>query len=229
MNMDRDSLTNKLVREILARILAGEYAIDSRLPSERALGDELRISRGTVRQALNILAELDVIEVRHGSGAYVRGLSQCGSLINYLPPEMDRVALEDILCARKAIETAAAELACKHLSAAKLKELDELVDRMEAEIENLPAFLKHDMAFHKTIIWASGNCPLIAAFEAIHEYHRYFQVFTSRRADDERTAVDHHRRILNALRRRNVKAAARAVREHLDATGQVKAKKNKAS
>ena len=50
--------------------------------------------------------------------------------------------------------------------------------------------LKFDMAFHEAIIWASGNRPLITAFEAIREYHRYFQVFTSRWADDEHAAVN---------------------------------------
>ncbi len=95
---------------------------------------------------------------------------------------------------------------------------------MEANTEDLPVFLKCDMAFHEAIVWASGNCPLITAFEAIREYHRYFQVFTSRWAGDEHMAIAHHRRILSALRQRNAKAAARAVRRHLDAMGQVKTK-----
>jgi GntR family transcriptional regulator, transcriptional repressor for pyruvate dehydrogenase complex len=222
--VDKDSLANKLVREILARIFAGEYAIDSRLPPERALSDEFHISRGTVRQALGILAELGVIAVRHGSGAYVQSLSQFGIPADYLPPEIAKVSLEDILCARRAIETAAVELACERISASELKELESLISRMETDIEDLPVFLKYDMAFHEAMVRASGNCPLITAFEAIREYLRYFQVFTSRSAGDEHLALDHHRRILIALRQHNAKAAAQAAKRHLDAMGQVKAK-----
>ena len=222
--MDKDSLANKLVREILARIFAGEYAINSRLPPERSLTDEFHVSRGTVRQALGVLAELGVIAVRHGSGAYVRSLSQFGIPPNYLPPEIAKVRLEDILCVRKAIETVAAELACARISASELQQLDERIARMEADIDDLPAFLKHDMAFHEAIVRASGNCPLITAFEAIREYLRYFQVFSSQHTDDERLAVDHHRQILDALRRHDGKAAARAIRRHLDAMGRVEAK-----
>jgi GntR family transcriptional regulator, transcriptional repressor for pyruvate dehydrogenase complex len=223
--VDRDSLANKLVREILARIAAGEYATGSRLPAERAIGDEFHISRGTVRQALGILAELRVIEVRHGSGAYVRSLPQLGIPTRYLPPEITKVNLEDILCARKAIETAAVELACARMSASKLKELQGLIARMEADIDDLPMFLKHDMAFHEAIIRASGNCPLITAFEAIREYQRYSQVFTSRRAGDEQTAVDQHRRILRALCQGNAKAAVEAMRRHLDGAAPTKNRK----
>jgi GntR family transcriptional repressor for pyruvate dehydrogenase complex len=177
-----------------------------------------------VRQALGILAELGVIAVRHGSGAYVQSLSQFGIPANYLPPEIAKVSLKDILCARRAIETAAAELACKRISASEVKGIEKLIAQMEADIEDIPVFLKHDMAFHEAIVRASGNCPLVTAFEAIREYLRYFQVFTSQRAGDEHLAIDHHRRILHALRQRNAKAAAKAVRRHLDAMGQVKAK-----
>ena len=219
--MDKDSLANKVVREMLARMFSGEYAIRSRLPPERTLCDEFRISRGTVRQALGILAKLGVIAVRHGSGAYVQSLSQFGIPADYLPPEIAKVSLADILCARRAIETAATELACSRISASDLQKIERLIDRMEAEIDDLPLFLKHDMAFHEAIVRASGNCPLIAAFEAIREYLRYFQVFTSRRAGDETAAVDHHRRILHALRRRDAKAAAQAAGRHLDAMGHV--------
>ena len=95
--MNKDSFANKLVREILARIFTGEYAIDSRLPPERAWAIEFSISRGTVRQALGILAELGVIAIRRGSGVYVQGLSQSGILTDYLPRGIARVNLEDIL------------------------------------------------------------------------------------------------------------------------------------
>lgn len=215
--MDKDLLTNKLVREILARIFAGQYAIDARLPSERALGEEFHVSRGSIREALGILAQLGVIAIRRGSGAYVRSLSQFGIPNDYLPREIAAVDLQDILEARKAIETVAVELACHRMGAMELQGLERIVRRMEAELDDLPAFVKCDMAFHEAIVRGSRNAPLITAFEAIREYHRYFQVFSSRRDVDEQLAVDHHHRILEALRRRDPKGASRAIRRHLDA------------
>ena len=220
--MNKDSLANKLVREILGRIFSGEYAVDAKLPPERALSEEFHVSRGTVREALGSLAELAVVAVRHGSGAYVQSPSQFGIPASYLPPGIANVSLEDILCARKAIETAAAELASLRISASELQELDKLLDRTESEIDDLPVFLKHDAAFHEAIVRVSGNRPLIAAFESIREYLRYFQVFTSRHAGDEHLALKHHREILDALHLHDANAAARAVRNHLDAMGSVK-------
>ena len=222
--MDKDSLANKLVREILARIFAGEYAGDSRLPLGTRAGRRVshqprdrppgaghprRIGRDCDPSRQRRLCSKS-FPVRHSNGLPSSGDRQ-GQLGRYpLRP--------------RAIETAAAVLACKRISAAELKDIETLIARMEAVADDLPEFLKFDMAFHEAIIWASGNRPLITAFEAIREYHRYFQVFTSRWADDEHAAVEHHRRILNALRRRNAKAAAQAVRRHLDAVGLVKAR-----
>lgn len=220
--MDKEILANKLIREILARILAGEYAVGSRLPSERALSEEFRISRGTVRQALSSLTELNVVQIRHGSGAYVQNLSHCDRLTDYLPPEIGHAGLADILYARKAIETAAVVLACQRISHVTIEELSHLVERMTADAGDLPRFLKHDMAFHRTIVQASHNAPLITAFGAIHEYHQYFQVFTSRHVEDERATIAHHRQILLALERHNAKAAVKAIQDHLDAIGHEK-------
>jgi GntR family transcriptional repressor for pyruvate dehydrogenase complex len=227
----KESLVNKLVREILARVFAAEYPVESRLPSERLLSEEFKTSRGTVRQALGILAELGVIEIRHGSGAYVQEFLELGIPTIYLPPEITTVSLEEILDARKAIETVAGELACGNASASDLKKLDRLTATMEQEIDDLPMFLKHDMAFHETIVRAGGNRPLIKAFESIREYLRYFQVFTSRHSGDERRAIGHHRKIVDALRSRDPKATSRAIRRHLDSVGtksrQQKLKKEK--
>lgn len=217
--MKKESLVHKMVREILARIFSGEYPVDSRLPSERVLSEEFGTSRGTVRQALGSLAELGVIAIRHGSGNYVQDFPKRDIPSMYLPPEIAKVSLEDILCARKAIETIAGELACENAGASDLKKLDRLISAMKQATDDLPAFLKHDMAFHETIVQAGGNKPLIKAFESIREYLRYFQVFTSRRPDDERRAIGHHSRILDALRNRDAKAAARAIQKHLDAMG----------
>jgi DNA-binding FadR family transcriptional regulator len=217
--MDKDSLANKVVREILGRIFSGEYAAHSRLPSERALSEEFQISRGTVRDALGSLAELGVIAVRHGSGAYVQSPSQFGIPAIYLPPEIAKISLEDILCVRKAIEGVAAEVAASRIAIPEVERLEQLLAQAEQELDDLPAFLRHDLAFHEAIVRASGNSALLTAFESIREYLRYFQVFTSRGEDDERQAIEQHRQIVTALRRRDPKAAARAVRKHLEAIG----------
>jgi GntR family transcriptional regulator, transcriptional repressor for pyruvate dehydrogenase complex len=224
--MHKDLLHNKIVRELLGRIYSGQYEPDYKLPAERILCAELEVSRGTVREAMSNLASLGVIDIRHGSGAYVRQIKRETIPGTFLPPDFNNVTISDILIARKAIETATAQLACERIGAAGIKELRRLIGCMEASLDNLPLFLKYDMDFHYAIVRAAGNRPLEMAFAAIYEYHKYSMVFTSRHPGDEAAALTYHRRMFNAIERKDVADAAMAVSEHLEAMVTTAAKRN---
>ena len=215
--MHKDLLNNKIIRELLGLIYSGQYESGHKLPAERTLSNELGVSRGTIREAMGNLARMGVIEIRHGSGAYVREIQREAIPGTFLPPDFNNVALTDILVARKAIETTAAKLACTHITKAQIKELTHLIGCMEVSLENLPMFLKYDMDFHYAIVRAADNRPLEMAFEAIYEYHKYSVVFTSRNPGDEAVALKYHWRMLDALKRRDGVEAMAAVGEHLEA------------
>ena len=87
---------------------------------------------------------------------------------------------------------------------------------METSLDNLPLFLKYDMDFHYAIVRAAGNRPLEMAFAAIYEYHKYSMVFTSQHPGDEATALAYHRRMLDAIERKDAADATAAVSEHLE-------------
>src|SRR5690348_13515148 len=65
-------LYQHVARELVAAIAAGRYAIGDRLPAERELALEFDVSRPTVREAIIALEAQGLVEVRLGSGAYVR-------------------------------------------------------------------------------------------------------------------------------------------------------------
>jgi DNA-binding FadR family transcriptional regulator len=92
---------------------------------------------------------------------------------------------------------------------------------MEQSKDNLLEFLKLDMEFHQSIIHASGNMPLVTAFESIAEYHKYSQVFSSLYESEVQTAIGYHRKMLFALKSRNPKNGAKAITEHLEHTEQI--------
>ena len=216
MAMNKDLLHNKIIRELLGRIYSGQYEPGRKLPAERTLCSELEVSRGTLREAMGNLARLGVIEIRRGSGAYVRRIRRDAIPSSLLPPNFNDVTIADILVARKAIETAAAQLACKRTNSTNIKELQRLINCMETSLDNLPLFLKYDMDFHYAIVRAAGNRPLEMAFAAIYEYHKYSMVFTSQHPGDEATALAYHRRMLDAIERKDASDAVAAVSEHLE-------------
>ena len=215
--MQKQSLSNQAMREIISMIADGSYGVGERLPAERALCEHLGISRGTLRKALEGLEKLGVVSIRANSGVYVNSLADAKLTQRFLPPEFDSVRLEDIIRVRKAIEIPACCLACERIDDRSLDNLEDLVGQMEEAIEDdLASFLKHDMLFHQAIVNASQNPVLARAFEAIYEYHRFSSVFTSQRQGEERIASDYHTHLVAALRKRDASLCQRIMSEHLD-------------
>ena len=214
--MEIEFLHTKAVREILSLIASGIYKSGQRLPAERKLCDRFGISRGTLRKALADLEKMGAIKVRPQSGAYVQKFSQKKISSKVLPNNFNNVSLKDVVMARKAIELAAIEQACERMTKKELASLEKLINGMEESIDSLPDFLNIDMCFHELIVRASRNSALIAAFEAISEYHKYSQVFSSSSPQCEDDALIYHKKILNALRKVNGKSAVKMLKGHFE-------------
>lgn len=214
--MDPEHLHKKIAKEIIALIASGTYERGRRLPAERTLCLKFGVSRGTLRKALAKLAELRVVRVKPNSGIYVENSAPENVPGAPLPPEFRRASLHDIVEARKAIETAAIDLACTRMEQEDLQDLGKLLERMKANLQDLPQFLQADMEFHQRMVRASGNVVLLTAFLAIYEYHRYSSVFTSQHEGEEESACTYHEKLLAALKRKDAPAARRILKQHLD-------------
>ena len=174
------------------------------------------ISRGTLRKALADLEKMGVAKIKPQSGAYIKKFSYDKLPKKMLPVDCKNTSLKDVVLARKAIELAAIELACERITRAELKLIDKYIDGMEENIEDLPEYLSCDISCHEQIVKSSRNPVLITAFEAISEYHRYSQVFSSSYEECEEDALKYHKRILKALTERNKKQCVRTLKSHLE-------------
>ena len=68
----QDRLYRDIARRLMDRINDGSYPVGGRLPAEREISTEFNVSRPTVREAIIALEVQGIVEVRVGSGAYVR-------------------------------------------------------------------------------------------------------------------------------------------------------------
>ena len=66
---------NKNVHRLLTYIADKGFALGERLPSERELAEQLGIGRNSLREALKVLEAMGVLEIRHGSGIFLRKLN----------------------------------------------------------------------------------------------------------------------------------------------------------
>jgi GntR family transcriptional repressor for pyruvate dehydrogenase complex len=208
-----DRLYQRLARRLFDELAAGKYRIGDRLPAERELAIEHAISRPAVREAMIALEVQGLIEVRLGSGAYVKRLPGSED-----KPGFHATAFE-LTEARLLFEGEAAALAASQITVDELDALDRLVERI-AEENRQPEFSDAaDRDFHMLIARASRNAVVVDTVERLWAMRRNSPecalLHEKARVADIRPVVDEHKAIAAALRSRDPAAARAAMRAHL--------------
>jgi DNA-binding FadR family transcriptional regulator len=211
----QDRLYKHLARALFVELSNGKYAVGDRLPAERELAAEHKVSRPTVREAVIALEVQGLIEVRVGSGAYVRRLPGAED-----SPGFNVTAFE-LTEARLAIEGEAAALAAVHISDADLAELDALVQRISDENLRDQGTEDADRGFHLLIARATRNAAMVNTVEELWRMRTSSPATASllakARSAKVKPVVEEHRAIARALRTRDPAKARAAMRAHLRA------------
>ena len=128
---DRGRIADRIFDDLRDRIARGELARGARLPAERELAVQYRVSGATVREAVRALAATGFIEVRHGSGAYVSAANDrlvaasLGAII-----QLEEVSSADILGLLSVLHLHAASLAVEHATTEDIAALDASVEAL---------------------------------------------------------------------------------------------------
>ncbi|PLX37361.1 MAG: GntR family transcriptional regulator [Hyphomicrobiales bacterium] len=209
------------VADQLTRLIAkGEYKPGGRLPAERELAASLQVSRPTIREAMIALELAGVIEIRTGSGIFVRGDAAPSARKDTGPGPFE------LMEARLHIEGEAAAIAARNISDLELEELTQANRRMERLAAGHRPAETTDRQFHRIIARATRNSAMAAAVEQLWEFrarmpmwrklHEVIREIEKRRDwSDDSLAVMDHRDIIAALAARDPDGARRAMQAHL--------------
>src|ERR1700682_2813711 len=125
--VDNRRLYRQIADQIAALIEKGEYGSGRRVAAERDLAKQLGVSRPSVREALIALEVEGYVEVRVGSGVYVRSPSPAAALAEPLPEDSGPF---ELIRARWLIEAECAALAAKEASRAQIRAMEDALDQM---------------------------------------------------------------------------------------------------
>ena len=221
-------LYRQIAEQLRSLVAAGEFNVGQRLPAERDLAVQLGVSRPSVREALIALEVEGVIEVRTGSGIYVRaskseaGKGRAGPLT--LEPDADDVApLEwgplEVMHARGLIEPDMAALAAERATRSDVNAIAAGLRQMQQQARRGEVPREGDEAFHLAIAQASGNGVLLDTLErywrARHGplFERLGDYFEG--PDSWQVAITEHEAVLDAIRVRDSSQARRAMQRHI--------------
>lgn len=209
----QDRLYQDLARSLMEELAAGHYPVGSRLPAERELAARFNVSRPTVREAIIALEVQGLVEVRVGSGAYVRRLPGKDDLPGF------NISAIELTEARLLFEGEAAALAATQIGDDELAAITELVEAIAWENARADGAERADRAFHLAIARATRNAAILEAIERLWDLRSTSPeaalLHEKARTANIKPVVDEHTAILNALRARDPAAARAAMRAHL--------------
>jgi GntR family transcriptional repressor for pyruvate dehydrogenase complex len=210
-----ERLYQALARRLFAELASGAYKLGDRLPAEREMAVEYDVSRPTVREAIIALEVQGFIEVRVGSGAYVRKLPRGADAPAF------NVSAFELIEARLLVEGEAAALAATQLGDEELDQLETLLTAMADEAGGMQAQLDADRRFHLLIARGTRNAAMHHLVEELWRMRASSpeSALLHDRARDAKVtpAVDEHIAVARALRCRDAAAARTAMRAHLGA------------
>lgn len=196
-------------------IRSGTFAANERLPPERELAKSYDVARGTVREALNKLAEEGLVEIRPGSGTYVRAATP-----DYASPVIANARPLELIDARFALEPHICRLAVLHARLDDFDRAEELLALMDESRNDPVTFATADTEFHIVLAEATGNPLLIWIIKQISQVRNLDQWAQMRHLTlNEKMIATYnlqHRNILNAIKTREPERAANQMKEHLE-------------
>lgn len=150
-----------VVRALTDALRSGSLSLGQRLPPERDLATQFGVSRPVLREALDQLRRVGVLESRRGNGGgvFVRSLTLPTHLLTERT-DLDRADLLAALEARRCVETACHLLAAERAGAADLDALARLVEELRAATGAPEEFIELDVRFHLRLAAAAGNPTL---------------------------------------------------------------------
>jgi GntR family transcriptional repressor for pyruvate dehydrogenase complex len=210
----------KVYEEVAAQlerlILNGALKPGDKLPPERELAERFSVSRSAVREAIRSLELKGLVEPRPGEGTLVRTPS-IDSLLNPLASLLGQKleVVHELLEVRTMIEPHLAGRAAQNAGPEEIAQLEAILERQKAKVSQHELAIEEDSDFHYTIARASKNSVILKVVDMLMDILRESRERSLQVEGRREKSLAGHRRILNAIKRRDVEGAEEAMRQHL--------------
>ncbi len=213
----RRNLSQTVAQDLLDRVRSGELRIGDRLPTELGLMERYGVGRSAVREAVQSLVAIGILDVRPGRGAKVIGLGTENVLDS---PTMfallGRSDIMDLYDLRLLIEAESSARVAAAPSDQTLLELAGHLYRFQAAVAgHLPAY-EADLAFHRAIVAATGNAVFLRVLDGLSDMLWSVREQTARVPGALVLAGVQHQDILDAIARGDPDGARAATVAHIE-------------
>jgi GntR family transcriptional repressor for pyruvate dehydrogenase complex len=211
-------LYEQIVSQIEDRIVRGDLEPGDRLAPERELAEQFGVSRTAIREAVKALAQKGLVEVLPGRGTFVTdGTTQAVRHSLDLMMKIGSVeGQRSLVEVREILEPEIAALAAERATDEELTAMEEAVNVMDGTLDKIDAFIEADMDFHLALAEGAHNALILTLVDTLVELLRSLRERIASVEGGIERAQEHHRRVLDAVMRRDADAARSEMSAHLE-------------
>lgn len=211
---------NKVYEEValqLERLILKKLQPGDKLPAERELAEMLKVSRGSIRDAIRSLELMGLVEPRQGVGTVVCEVS-AESLISPLTGLLVRQEqhISELLDFRRMLEPSLAARAASRATTEEIAELESILARQEEKISRGELAIDEDSEFHYNVAVASNNSVVLKLLDILMDLLRESRERSLQMEGRPQKSLAGHRRILAAIKRHDTEGAKVAMRRHIE-------------
>ncbi len=212
-----------VVEQIQEAIIDGHLKVGDRLPAERELKAMLQTSRSTLREALRVLEQKGLIEIKLGMGG--------GAVVREVTPDLvsesldllirsNQVSLEHIAEFRERVEGDVVNLATLRLTDADIQALEKLLCEarqcLNRGVDGVPDFLSTDQRIHQYFAKITGNPIYISLFKTMHSnIRRYFDELLFKEESEMKENLQDLENVVAAMKKGDADTASKIARIHV--------------
>lgn len=214
-------ISDQVFEQVRELIYKGTFKPGQQITPERNLAASMQVSRTSVRNAINKLVTMGLLEHRQGQGTFVASPENRRG--NPLAAAMatEEATLSDLLEVRLGLESNAAELAARRATEKDLIAIEESLAEMEQDLKDDGHIsTSADAAFHMAITFATKNPVLIHLMRNFYDFlfigikknltHMY------QRQGEHENVIDHHKQVYEMIKKRKPEEAGKLMRQHIN-------------
>jgi GntR family transcriptional regulator, rspAB operon transcriptional repressor len=205
---DNRNLNEKIYYYLRNKIVNNELTPGTRIDYNE-IANELGVSKTPVRDALQLLSQDGLVEVKSRSGTFVS--------------QPNVIDIEEIFEVRKALERHAIKLSMANMQPQMVEKIYQNVLDVDRDIDtgNFDSFFQSDRNLHKTLITYSKNNRLIKMMESLEAQINRIGVMIAHSQERPRQANNEHKEILHALLKSDILLAQNLMEEHIETVKQM--------
>jgi len=210
-------LYEQIVQQVEESIQKGDLKTGDKLPAERDLAEQFRVSRTAVREAVKVLREKGFVEAFPGRGTLIVGSTSRTMRISF-----DRMLKTSqgngstyLAEVREMIEPEIAAMAAGRADVGDLKAMRESIGIMDEAKKDPEAYIEADLDFHLALAEAAGNPIILSLIDSIVGLLREQRMGIFQVDGGPERGQYHHKRILEAVEHRDSAGAREAMRAHM--------------